>query len=163
MTVDFFNYEGEPRAVNKVLGTPLISVNAEYLPGSSILNPRFRITWQNAIAVCNYVRVTLFNRWYFITDISADNGGAAIVTCRVDVLRTYTNYLVNTPAIVTRSERKEQRGSAKSTFIVDPKLPRSPARDIKVVEFKGSDLNIDTASMTSNNFVLNVAGGGAIS
>lgn len=163
MTVDFYNYDGEPRNLNKVLGNPMISVNAEYLPGSSILQPKFRITWQNSIAVCNYVRVLMFNRWYFITDIQADNGGAAIVTCRVDVLKTYSNYLLNTPAIVTRSERKGQKGSAKSTFIVDPKLPRSPARDIKVVEFQGSDLNIDTASMTSNNFVLNVAGGGAIS
>lgn len=106
--------------------------------------------------------IPAFHRYYFITDITAEPAGAGIINATVDVLMSYADSIKQCPAIVTRGARRGQNGSAKSTYITDNKLPIANGRSIRVVEFAGTDLNIDTASMLTHNFVLNVAGGGAI-
>ena len=113
-------------------------------------------------ASCNYMYIPDFGRYYYISDIIADTGGAAIVTGEVDVLMTYAAAIKQAPAVVVRSTSSTNTGSQKSTWIPDPQLPMTTGRTVKAVILEGSDLNIDTATMTSNNFVLNVAGGGAI-
>lgn len=161
-TVNLYNNNNDKRAVNKTL-TALRTVQALIVPGSSVIAPLLRIVWTNALTQYNYMYIPDFNRYYYITDIRADSGGACIITGKVDVLMTYATSFKQCPAIVIRSSRQAQRGSKHSTYIPDPQLPLSSGRSIRCVEFEGTDLNIDTATMTSTNFVLNVAGGGAIS
>lgn len=161
MVLYLYNCADDKRVVHKTL-TGGLSVNAVFLEASSIINPRLKLAWNNAYISCNYLYVPTFNRFYFIDDITADVGGVAIITAHVDVLKTYAADIENCAAVVTRTTRLNQTGSARSTYIPDSKLPISTGRSIKAVEFTGTDLNIDVATMTSNNFVLNVAGGGAI-
>ena len=126
------------------------SIAAVLLETSSVINPRLKLAWNDNYVSCNYLYIPAFNRFYFINNISADVGGIAIIDAHVDVLKTYA------------SARSNKIGSVRSTYIPDNKLPISTGRSLKVIEFTGTDLNIDTATMTSTNFVLNVAGGGAI-
>lgn len=162
ININFYNNSNDKRAVNKTL-TALLSVQASLVPGSSAINPQLRLRWSSSFPQYNYMYIPAFNRYYFITDITADTGGAVIISGKVDVLMTYAAAFKQCPAIVIRYSRNEQHGSARSTYINDPQLPISTGRTIKCKEFEGSDINIDVATMTSNNFVLNVAGGGAIS
>ena len=45
--------------------------------------------------------------------------------------------------------------------IVDSLLPLQNRKDLAVIEFESSEFNITNATQTSNNFVLNVSGGGS--
>lgn len=162
MTIHLYNNADDKRTMHKTL-TGGVTVDAVFLETSSILNPRLRLTWNAAYLSCNYIHIPAFNRYYFVNDISVDVGGIAIIEAHVDVLQTYSQAIETCAAVVTRGQRSEQRGAAKSTYIPDSKLPISTGRTLRAVEFTGTDLNIDTASMTSNNFILNVAGGGAVS
>lgn len=162
MLIYLYNCADDKRTVHKTL-TGGVSVDAVFLDTSSVINPRLRLTWNNAFLSCNYMHIPTFNRYYFINDISADIGGVAVIDAHVDVLQTYAAAFENCAAVVTRAARLNQRGSVRSTYIPDSKLPIATGRALKCVEFTGTDLNIDTASMTSTNFILNVAGGGAIS
>lgn len=161
-TAILYNNSDDARTVNKTL-TGGTSVSFVLLAPSSIIKPRLRLTWNTAYTAYNYLYIPDFNRYYFIDDITADTGGAVIINAHCDVLMTYANAIKLCPAIVTRSARLNQHGSARASWIRDNKLPIETGRAVRVVEFVGTDINIDVATMTSNNFVLNVAGGGAIS
>ena len=161
MTIYLYNSADDKRVVHKTL-TGGYSISAVLLETSSVINPRLKLAWNDNYVSCNYLYIPAFNRFYFINNISADVGGIAIIDAHVDVLKTYASAFETCAAVVTRATRLNQNGSARSTYIPDSKLPISTGRSIKAVEFSGTDLNIDTATMTSTNFVLNVAGGGAI-
>lgn len=132
------------------------------LEGSSVFKPRLQLQWADSMTQYNYLYIPAFDRYYFINDISADIGGLAIISAECDVLMTYGDAIKLCPAVVTRTTRLNQRGSLRSTWIKDTKFPLTTGRTIKAIEFEGTVLNIDSAGMTDNNFVLNVAGGGAI-
>jgi len=161
ITVNLYNNTDDKRVMDKTL-TPVRTVNAELITPCSIKEPQLRIAWFTGAASCNYMYVPEFSRYYYI-EITADTGGAAIITASgVDVLMSYAAAIKQAPAVVVRSTSSTNTGSQKSTWIPDPQLPMTTGRTVKAVILEGSDLNIDTATMTSNNFVLNVAGGGAI-
>ena len=162
MTIYLYNSADDKRVVHKTL-TGGYSISAVLLETSSVINPRLKLAWNDNYVSCNYLHIPAFNRFYFINNISADVGGIAIIDAHVDVLKTYASAFENCAAVVTRAARLNQRGSVRSSYIPDSKLPIATGRALKCVEFVGTDLNIDTASMTSTNFILNVAGGGAIS
>lgn len=162
VTINFYNSSEDKRTVykNPTIGQTAI---AELYDTTSVLNPRFRLAYNAAYTHYNYMYVAEFDRYYFITDITTDSGGAIIISGKVDVLNTYKTEIGALQAIVVRHSRKNQQGSARSTWIEDTRLPIQSGRAVKAILFENSDLNIDTATMTSNNFILNVAGGGAIS
>ena len=161
VNVTFYNSAEDKRVLNKTLTGGYATV-AELYNKTSILNPVLRLDYNAAYTQYNYMYIADFGRFYFIDSITTDSGGAVIVSGSVDVLNTYKSQIGALPAIVVRYSRKNQDGSNRSTWIEDPRLPIQTGRAIKAILFENSDLNIDTASMTSNNFVLNVAGGGAI-
>ena len=160
-TIYLYNNGDDKRVVHKTL-TGGYSIAAVLLETSSVINPRLKLAWNDNYVSCNYLYIPAFNRFYFINNISADVGGIAIIDAHVDVLKTYASAFETCAAVVTRETRSNKIGSVRSTYIPDNKLPISTGRSLKVIEFTGTDLNIDTATMTSTNFVLNVAGGGAI-
>ena len=76
---------------------------------------------------------------------------------------SFINEIQDLSAICVRDSRLNQKGSVRSSWIDDPKLPIINGRNIKVVEFEGSDFNIyDPIGLHDANFVLNVAGGGTV-
>lgn len=160
--VDLFRNADDKRVMDKTL-TSLYSVNANIITPSSVMTPQLRVAWSSGLQTANYMYIAAFGRYYYITDITADTGGAAIITGRVDVLMSYDAAIKSLPAVVVRSTSSTNTGSQKSTWIPDPQLPMTTGRTVKAVILEGSDLNIDTATMLSTNFVLNVAGGGALS
>lgn len=162
VSVTFYNCGDDKRVMSKTLTTG-ISANAELYDPTSVTNPRLRVSYNASLLTYNYMYIAQFGRYYFITNITTDSGGALIIEGAVDVLQTYKTEIAGLSAIVVRGARKNQSGSARSTWIEDPRLPIQSGRAVKAILFENTDLNIDTATLTSNNFVLNVAGGGAIS
>lgn len=162
VSVTFYNCGDDKRVMSKTLTTG-ISATAELYDPTSVTNPRLRVSYNASLLTYNYMYIAQFGRYYFITNVTTDSGGALIIEGAVDVLQTYKTEIAGLSAIVVRGARKNQSGSARSTWIEDPRLPIQSGRAVKAILFENTDLNIDTATLTSNNFVLNVAGGGAIS
>lgn len=148
------------RTLNKS-PTVLKQVNAELYDDCSIINPRLKVEWFENIANVNYMFIPDFRRFYFVKPITV-TGGAAMIEGESDPLMSFINEIQDIPAICIRDSRLNQKGSVRSSWIEDPQLPLTYGRNLKVVEFEGSELNIDTATATSNNFIFNVAGGGAV-
>lgn len=162
ITVNLYNNSDDKRVLDKTLSA-LRVVSATLLQASSVLKPRLRLAYVAGMETYNYCYIPAFGRYYFIEDITADTGGAMIFNCSVDVLMSYSAAIKLCSGVVIRNARTNQNGSYRSTWIADSKLPITTGRTLKAVEFEGTTLNINTATMTDNNFVLNVAGGGAIS
>lgn len=162
LSATLYNNTSDNAVIDKNL-TEARQLSLTVLADCSILKPRLSLKWNDSLTNVNYLYIPFFRRYYFITEISTAPGGLAIITAAVDVLMTYKESIKALPAIVIRAARTEQKGSARSSWIYDSSLPLATGRTIKAVELEGSALNIDTATMTSPNFVLNVAGGGAIS
>lgn len=162
VAVNLYTNTDDKRVIDKTL-TQLYTANASIITPSSVMTPQLRVAWMTGLPTANYMYIPAFNRYYYITDITADTGGAAIISGKVDVLMSYSAAIKSLSAVVVRSTSSTNTGSQKSTWIPDPQLPMTTGRTVKAVILEGSDLNIDTATMLSTNFVLNVAGGGAIS
>lgn len=163
LTVTLYNCNDDKRVANKTLTVASAPITAQIYEDSSVLNPRLVLAWNLTYTSYNYMYIQEYGRYYYINDIVATPGGKCIITAHVDVLMTYYSVYTALPAIVTRNSRLSHYSWERSTWINDPKLPISSGKTIRAVKFEGSGLNITTtASMTSHNFVLNVAGGGAI-
>lgn len=160
MVVSLMINHDDVRTLNKAT-TMIKQVQAELYDDCDILHPRIKVEWFREIPNVNYMFIPEFRRFYFVKPATM-TGGAAIIEGESDPLMSFINEIQDLPAICIRDSRLNQKGSARSSWIEDPQLPLTYGRNLKVVEFEGSALNIDSAGLTSNNFIFNVAGGGAI-
>lgn len=156
LEIVLYNNFSDNRTVNKSI-TEVMRGNIYLYEDSSIVNPVVRLDYDATILpAVNYAFVSAWNRYYYITDISALVGGGMRIAMSCDVLMTYKGTILNSTQTVIRNE-----GIGKPTMIPDPTLPVLPSRDIKVIQFEGGDFNLDSATSHSYNFVLNVSGGGS--
>lgn len=121
----------------------------------SLLKPVIIVNYFTGIMNYNYFYSDEFGRYYYIDKITMLSGGRVELSCSIDVLETYNNDIRTLSAILVRSELNTP------TEITDTSLPIHKAKNVKVYEFSGGDINIDTATNYSYNFVINIMGGGA--
>ena len=70
----------------------------------SVQNPSVLIRASaTAIAGCNYMQISAFGRYYFITDITAVAENLTMVSGRCDVLKTYAEGIRSNNCILKRS------------------------------------------------------------
>lgn len=100
------------------------------------------------------VYIPFFDRYYHIISADVESAETIILQCEFDIF-TYSVALLSSEFLVTRNE------NIGSTYIPDTMLPLKGNKEMKVIEFTGGDFNLDTATVNSYNFVLNVAGGGS--
>ena len=152
MTIDLMKITEDERSVIKTpitVSTINVVLKTEV---ENVLSPILEVTQINYFADVNYAYIPTFGRYYFVTP-AVLYGGRCQYRLRVDPLTTYAAQILTLRAHMVRAE---QTGI---TEIPDNQLPISQNRRIRCIEFSGSDFNIDTATNTSYNFVLNVAGG----
>ena len=105
MTVELARYDGEKNRIQKNVSFA-VSIPGTLREGSDVVNPSIMIE-SSADAVCgfNYAYIPEFKRYYFIQNCTAFRAGLTILTMTVDVLYTYKESILNSPAIVVRSSR----------------------------------------------------------
>lgn len=141
------------RAISKTL-TNAVEYNCEILDTMNSFTPRIRLFCTSETFNANMIYIPFFDRYYHITDIDVESAETIILQCEFDIY-TYSNALLNSNFLVTRNE------NIGSTYIPDTLLPLKGSKEMKVIEFTGGDFNLDSATVNSYNFVLNVAGGGS--
>lgn len=100
-----YNCSDDPRTLHKTLpaGVPVDSITPT--ESCDILNPIFILSYKPAYTTCNYIIVgSPFNRSYFITDMKIDIGKKIVISCAVDVLRSYESEIGNIKTTIYRNE-----------------------------------------------------------
>lgn len=117
MTLTFYNVSDAPNVVNKSIGEGVSIDTVHPVENCDMLNPSFILNDSTAATTYNYVHVSAFGRYYFITGRQLIRGGRAIIYCTVDVLYTYSDKITNCIGTITRAE------NPKSKYIHDSKFP----------------------------------------
>lgn len=157
MALDITLYKNysDNRTINKNI-VPVMQGSIYLYEDSSVVNPVVRLDYDTDIVPqANYAYVPAWNRYYYITNISALVGGGMLISMACDVLMTYKGTILNSTQTIIRNE-----GIGKPTMIPDPTLPILPNKEVAVIAFEGGDFNLTEAGANSYNFVLNVSGGG---
>lgn len=95
------NNKSETNRIGKDL-TTIVTAQATLKDKCSIINPVFLLTLQE-IPTFNYVTVDSFKRKYFVQEIVSVNNIWEI-RCRVDVLESFKDEILNNTAIIKRQE-----------------------------------------------------------
>lgn len=88
---------------NITVGT---SASCALKDGTSVLRPVLRIQTSDNVYDYNYLRITEFNRYYFIDDIISLNNNIWEVKAHVDVLETYKNAILANTAVIKRQQNQ---------------------------------------------------------
>ena len=155
MILTFYTTADAPNKIDKSVTQIKTITGAICKENCSVLTPVFIVAYDALLLNCNYAYCADFGRYYYITNITVVTGGRLQINCKVDVLTTYAQYIKNVPAVLVRSEQSGY------TQITDNKLPIGKNKLIRIAEFEGGDFNINAATDTNYNFVLNIMGGGA--
>lgn len=89
----------------------------------SIVTPVICVDNNAAVLSANYVYISDFSRYYYITNIEVKSGSQVYIYCNADDRYNWYNYYKNKSCIITRSEK-----IGAPTAIPDSKLPINPNR-----------------------------------
>lgn len=144
MIATFFICSDERRKLNK---SPLEikSLTIQLKGACSIINPIILLNQDTIPPQCNYLYIDTFNRYYFIDNITYNNGLAEI-SASLDTLYTYRNYILNRAFLVERQEFKY------SPYIVDNEL-------MTRADKQTTQYDIGGVGGTGNNYYLCTSGG----
>lgn len=73
---------------------------------TDIVDPELDVAFDGTLTDCNYMYISALSRYYFITKIESVRNGVWRIYAHCDVLKTYAEEILNTEAVVARSESK---------------------------------------------------------
>ena len=137
MLIKTYNYNGEPNRVIKTL-----QEKEEYTgvlnSTVNILEPVIRFRTNNVVTF-NYVYIESLNRYYFVSGIRQD-GDICTVSLRIDVLFTYKDIILDSTAMLTKSENGNKYLSNRSN-VVDVRP------NVRKLDFPNKELLNETGSI----------------
>lgn len=145
MNILFYTVTDENNKLTKTLGTST-TFSGSFRASTDVVNPEFNIQATNPTNF-NYVYISNFKRYYFITDIVNIGLDLWTIRCHVDVLMSYNAAIKNLNCIMERQENKY------NLYMQDNELTRLGFPLIQTKVFPNS------ISAASYNFFLTVAGG----
>lgn len=126
MSATLYKTTADTKSIDKIAGAEIIAPAVDVKPyeNVSMLNPVFVLAYNAAYLRANYIYVSDFAKWYYITDISVDTAGRIFIRCSIDVRQTFGAAFINCPAIITRAE-----SIGKPTLYPDSQLPIHPSKN----------------------------------
>ena len=100
-----FMYNNEP--MNKISKSPeaLFTLEGTLKDESSVVDPVILIEHENPVNA-NYAYISVFNRYYYIKDIECVRSGLWRVHMHTDVLKTFSDGILDSPCIVAKSSSR---------------------------------------------------------
>lgn len=136
-------------AINKDISI-IDDVSATIKGALSVENPVLILQYKSDIQPnVNYVYIPEYNRYYFVTDIINLTGGRYEIHCKVDVLMSFKDYILNLSCIVDKQSSKDNANMYldDGSFVVQSK------------EFVNT-INFPRGFNDNGEFILITAGGG---
>ena len=119
---------------NNVIGKSLAQikrVEAQLKNDVSIINPILVLYYTDNILQSNYCYIPKFNRYYFIDEIVPIMADRCIVKCRVDVLESFKDNILNLDCIVDKQEKE----IASNKYINDGSFVTTSKQFNRMIEF----------------------------
>ena len=113
MVIKLLKCNDDKRKLTKTFTERKVYDNANLKDNTSIFEPTFII--RTTILNFNYVYCEDWGKYYFVTNITKKMGGLIEISCREDVLSTYSNDLKKRSGYVVRQEFQN------SKYIIDNK------------------------------------------
>lgn len=107
MNIKLCSSTSEIVAINKDISI-IDDVSATIKGALSVENPVLILQYKSNIQPnVNYVYIPEYNRYYFVTDIINLTGGRYEIHCKVDVLMSFKDYILNLSCIVDKQSSKD--------------------------------------------------------
>ena len=146
MTITFYNNLSEKNVIRKMLANPL-SMGGTLRESTSVTNPTITVESPIAIVGYNYCYIPDFARYYYVVDIKSMRNNLWAVTLRVDVLMSFKDSILNTPAIIDHTSQQD------ITEYMSSNVWQSLVKD------KTDIINFSSGLSESGGYVLITAGG----
>lgn len=94
--------------LNKITKNPTVvrTLSGTLRDETDIVNPEILIEFDGTLTDCNYMYIQALSRYYFITKVTSVRTKLWRVTAHCDVLKTYSEGILGTEAVIARSESK---------------------------------------------------------
>lgn len=94
--------------LNKITKTPttVMTLSGTLREQTDIVDPQINVEYAGTLVNVNYMYISEFHRYYFITKIESVRTGLWRIYGHCDVLKTYSEGILGTPCVVARSESK---------------------------------------------------------
>ena len=104
----FIELMNNQEELNKITKNPALvrSIEGEFRDEEDIVNPVILIEFDGTLTDCNYMHIAVLNRYYFITRIESVRTKLWRIYAHCDVLKTYSEAILGTEAVVARSESR---------------------------------------------------------
>ena len=103
MKVEFYNTADNANTVNKTL-QPITTLNIIFRQAVNEATP-FIIMNRDKLTGSNYVHIPNFNRYYFISSVENYTANLVRIDLVTDLLMTYKDVILNTPVLITATEK----------------------------------------------------------
>lgn len=145
MDIILYYNSSENNKIGKVLS------NDETLEGSlkdatNVINPEVMVR-ADGVDGYNYAYIPLFNRYYFVEEVTSFRTGLWIIKLQVDVLETFKSDILSLNAIIDSTE----------AYMGDNYLPSESW--VTKVKTKTDILNFSNGLLDSGEYILITAGG----
>lgn len=93
MDITFYVNSSEPEKVDKSLSTG-VTLSGSLRAESNVITPRILIEGSaETLAEINYAYISLFDRYYYVTDVISVRNDVCMVLLRVDVLMSFKSQI----------------------------------------------------------------------
>ena len=129
------NYNGEKNRINKNVSF-LVKLQGTLRESSDVVNPSILVESPvDAICGFNYAYIPVFKRYYYITNCTAYRDNLTVITMSVDVLFTYKETILNSPAIIVRSSKTTDSSSPDLKDLPDDRFPLKQSETTHTITF----------------------------
>lgn len=92
--------------LNKISKSPITvrTLTGTLREETDLVNPEINIEFSGTLTDCNYMQIPSFNRYYFINKIESVRNGVWRIYAHCDVLKTYSQAILGTEAVISRNE-----------------------------------------------------------
>lgn len=143
MDIKLYKNNSLSNVVNKNLTLVSTSSNAKFLEPYDEYAPVIRYRGKTNFDGINYIGIEQsgsggFTRYYFIEDVTYKSPAIALITCRLDVLKTYSTFIEGLTCYIERSADP----NVGSPYLMDNR-PTFPMSNIERKLFKDSNNNTE--------------------
>lgn len=103
MQVEFYHTADNANTINKTL-QPITTVNIIFRQAVNESTP-FILMNRDKLTGSNYVHIPNFNRYYFISSVDNYTANLVRINLVTDLLMTYKDDILNTPVLITATEK----------------------------------------------------------
>lgn len=122
-SIELMNNQQELNRISKTPST-VRTLTGTLRDESSIVDPVITVEFNGTLTDVNYMHISEFHRYYFITNIESVRTGVWRIYAHCDVLKTYANGILGCTGVIARQEKEWNLYLNDSSFKVncDPRL-----------------------------------------